>query len=77
MTPESYIAIQDRDERMFIPCEPLWAIRASLLWKHRRMLARVGVIAFLVSLGIAFTLPKHYRVQVQTSCRRTSKVPVP
>src|SRR5580700_10722569 len=61
MTPESYIAFPDRDEQMLIAYQPLWAIRTMLLWKQRRMLARIAVIAFLVSLGIAFILPKHYK----------------
>jgi len=37
-----------------------WADRLHLLWLHRRMLRRVTAIAFLLSLGIAFLLPKQY-----------------
>jgi uncharacterized protein involved in exopolysaccharide biosynthesis len=61
MIHESYIAIPDRDEQMPIAYQPLWAIRAMLLWKQRRMLARIAAVALLVSLGIAFALPKHYK----------------
>ena len=38
-----------------------WAVRASLLWQHRKMLARVTVISFVVSLGIALLIPKEYK----------------
>jgi uncharacterized protein involved in exopolysaccharide biosynthesis len=41
--------------------QPLWALRAMLLWKHRRMLARLTAVSLLVSLGIAFTIPKQYK----------------
>lgn len=38
-----------------------WAVRAMLLWQHRTMLARVTVISFIVSLLIAFLIPKEYK----------------
>jgi uncharacterized protein involved in exopolysaccharide biosynthesis len=41
--------------------EPVWAIRTLVLWKHRRLLARVIGISLLVGLGIAFTIPKQYK----------------
>lgn len=41
--------------------EPAWVIRALLLWKHRRLLARVIGISLLLSLGIAFSIPKQYK----------------
>jgi len=40
---------------------PVWAMRARLLWNHRRLLARVTFIALLVGLGIAFAIPKRYK----------------
>lgn len=40
---------------------PLWIERSGLLWRHRRLLVRVGAIAFVVSLAIAFTIPKQYK----------------
>src|SRR5271170_4189867 len=40
---------------------PLWIARSGLLWRHRRLLVRVGAIAFAVSLAIAFTIPKQYK----------------
>ncbi len=38
-----------------------WAFRARLLWEHRRTLGRVAIISLLVSLAIAFGIPKRYR----------------
>ena len=38
-----------------------WAARASLLWRHRRMLARVTAIALVASFAIAFLIPKQYK----------------
>jgi capsule polysaccharide export protein KpsE/RkpR len=61
MTPESVIAILDRDEPMPVAHQPQWAVRAMLLWKHRLMLARLTAISLLVSLGISFAIPKQYK----------------
>ncbi len=38
-----------------------WAVRSRLLWNHRSTLMRVAVVSFLVSLGIAFLIPKRYK----------------
>jgi capsule polysaccharide export protein KpsE/RkpR len=38
-----------------------WAVRASLLWRHRRILARVTAIAFVVSFALVFFIPKQYK----------------
>jgi capsule polysaccharide export protein KpsE/RkpR len=38
-----------------------WADRVSLLWQHRRLLARVTLIALVLSLAIAFVIPKQYK----------------
>jgi len=38
-----------------------WAVRATLLWQHRRILVRVTAISLVVSLGIAFLIPKQYK----------------
>jgi len=37
-----------------------WATRASVLWQHRRILARVTVISLVVGLCVAFVIPKQY-----------------
>jgi uncharacterized protein involved in exopolysaccharide biosynthesis len=57
-------SVLDRPETRMTAHDPLrdhWAFRAQLLWNHRRMLARVAAISLLVSLGIAFTIPKRYK----------------
>jgi capsule polysaccharide export protein KpsE/RkpR len=38
-----------------------WAVRATLLWRHRRMLARVAIVSLVLSLTIAFIIPKQYK----------------
>jgi uncharacterized protein involved in exopolysaccharide biosynthesis len=38
-----------------------WVTRATLLWEHRRLLGRVTAIALVISLGIAFAIPKSYK----------------
>ena len=37
-----------------------WVMNISLLWDHRRLLARVAGVALLLSGVIAFVLPKQY-----------------
>jgi uncharacterized protein involved in exopolysaccharide biosynthesis len=61
MTPESVMTMLDRDELAPVAHQTLWAVRAMLLWKHRRILARVTAVSLLVSLGLAFSLPKQYK----------------
>jgi capsule polysaccharide export protein KpsE/RkpR len=38
-----------------------WAVRATLLWHHRKMLARVAIVSLVLSLTIAFIIPKQYK----------------
>ena len=61
MTPGFVVAAVTRDEPVVITRQPLWAVRAMLLWKPRRLLARVIGISLLVSFVIAFALPKQYK----------------
>lgn len=61
MIPNSTIPTRELDETMQIGYEPTWAIRAMLLWKHRRKLARITAISLLVSLAISFSIPKQYK----------------
>ena len=61
MNPDSVIAILDRDEPMYHGQQPHWAVRAMLLWSHRRTLARVTAISLAVGLAISFSLPKQYK----------------
>jgi uncharacterized protein involved in exopolysaccharide biosynthesis len=37
-----------------------WAVRAQLLWNHRGTLARVAIASLVVSLSVAFLIPKRY-----------------
>jgi len=39
----------------------IWAIRVSLLWKYRHLLASVTAISLVLSLCIAFAIPKRYK----------------
>jgi capsule polysaccharide export protein KpsE/RkpR len=39
---------------------PNWVVNTSVLWAHRRRLAQVAAISLLLSLAIAFLLPKRY-----------------
>src|ERR1700677_2948352 len=57
MIPESIVAALEHDAQT----PEHWAVRGALLWKHRRLLARVTAIAFLVSLCLAFLIPKRYK----------------
>ena len=38
-----------------------WAVRATLLWQHRTLLKRVTSISLVLSLVIAFLIPKQYK----------------
>jgi uncharacterized protein involved in exopolysaccharide biosynthesis len=61
MIPNSALLTREPDETMQSGYGPTWAIRAMLLWKHRRKLALVTGIALLVSLAISFSIPKEYK----------------
>jgi len=61
MTPDLVLTAVNRDAPTATTYQPLWAVRAMLLWKHRRTLARVVLISLLVSLGISFSIPKEYK----------------
>lgn len=62
MISNSVLPTQDLEEQpVQISSEPIWAVRAMLLWKHRRRLARLTGISLLVSLAISFAIPKEYK----------------
>jgi len=42
------------------PTAPNWVVNASVLWSHRRRLAQVAAVSLLLSLAVAFLLPKRY-----------------
>ena len=43
------------------PAHAAWVANAELLWQHRKLLVRTAIIAFLLSLAIAFLIPKRYK----------------
>jgi capsule polysaccharide export protein KpsE/RkpR len=61
MSPQTVLAPLELDEPIAMAAEPMWALRALVLWEHRRMLVRVTGIALVVSLTIAFLIPKEYK----------------
>ena len=60
MAPNSYAGLDDA-QPVRVAAEPRWVVHARLLWNRRRMLARLTGISFLVSLAIAFVIPKEYK----------------
>lgn len=63
MTHEFVLEAENREEQIVFAHQSLWAVRAMLLWKHRRILVRVIGISLLVGLGISFSIPKQYKSQ--------------
>lgn len=61
MISNSVLSTLELEESVRMGHEPTWAIRAMLLWKHRRKLARLTGISLLVSLAISFAIPKQYK----------------
>ena len=61
MTTAAYPAISEPDEAISSAAAPRWVVHVSLLWDHRHMLARVMAISLVISLGIAFAIPKEYK----------------
>jgi uncharacterized protein involved in exopolysaccharide biosynthesis len=61
MIPNSVLPTLELEETVRIGHKPTWAIRAMLLWKHRRKLAQITAISLLVSLAISFAIPKQYK----------------
>lgn len=51
-----------RESELSAPPRPAdWVARASLLWQRRVFLARITLISLVLSLIIAFTIPKQYK----------------
>ncbi len=61
MIHPSAFATLDENEQTRTVQQAHWAIRAMLLWKHRRRLVRVTTISFIVTLVVAFVIPKRYK----------------
>ena len=60
MTSSSTTATVHETELLAAEYTTHWATRASLLWDHRRILARVTAISLVVGLSVAFAIPKQY-----------------
>jgi uncharacterized protein involved in exopolysaccharide biosynthesis len=54
-------SLEKETEQLLLAPPAPWVVRATLLWKHRRVLARVTAIALVLSLVIAFVIPKRYK----------------
>jgi uncharacterized protein involved in exopolysaccharide biosynthesis len=61
MTPNSSYAEMEIEKCSPAPAEPRWVLHGRLLWERRTMLARLTVISLLISLAIAFSIPKEYQ----------------
>src|ERR1700723_623043 len=57
ITSASRLAPVENNQR--IPAN--WPVRATLLWRHRKLLARVAIVSLVLSLTIAFIIPKQYK----------------
>jgi capsule polysaccharide export protein KpsE/RkpR len=54
---------------------PDWVANATTLWDRRRLLIRIAAISLLLSLLIAFTLPKRYKSSAQIMPPSNPSVP--
>jgi uncharacterized protein involved in exopolysaccharide biosynthesis len=54
---------------------PDWVASATILWDRRRLLLRIAAVSLLLSLLIAFTLPKRYKSSAQIMPPGNSSVP--
>jgi capsule polysaccharide export protein KpsE/RkpR len=61
MIADQVLGSREGNERLPEYQRAHWAVRARLLWDYRRTLWRVTAISLLLSLGIAFVIPKRYR----------------
>jgi Chain length determinant protein len=61
MSPTVMTSSPHETEQVLAAPPANWVIHATLLWKYRQTLARVTVVALIVSLGIAFIIPKRYK----------------
>jgi capsule polysaccharide export protein KpsE/RkpR len=51
----------EKEQHVPIAQQGNWVLRATVLWSYRRVLARVLAISLIVSLAIAFIIPKRYK----------------
>jgi capsule polysaccharide export protein KpsE/RkpR len=61
MTSSTVVVIPNQEPMQQVQERPAhWAVRAMLLWRHRRLLGRATAISLVLGLGIAFSIPKQY-----------------
>ena len=60
MTSSATVATVHETESHTAEYTTHWATRASLLWQHRRILARITAISLAAGLCVAFAIPKQY-----------------
>ncbi len=61
MSPTIMTSSSNEIEQVLATPPANWVGRATLLWKYRQTLVRVTAVALVVSLGIAFVIPKRYK----------------
>ncbi|MFL6305930.1 MAG: GumC family protein [Candidatus Sulfotelmatobacter sp.] len=57
------------------PIAPDWVTNVMVLWERRRLLFRIAAVSLLLSLLIAFTLPKRYKSSARIMPPSNSSVP--
>lgn len=61
MTTSSALDPVAEDQHVSAARPEHWTFRVRLLWAHRHFLLKVTTVSLLVSLSIAFTIPKRYK----------------
>lgn len=61
MTTAPIFTPADKLSELPIAPQPVWLLRSAVLWRHRRLMARVVVISLVASLALAFAIPKRYK----------------
>lgn len=57
------------------PAASDWVASAAILWERRRLLLRIAIVSLLLSLLIAFTLPKQYKSSARIMPPSNSSMP--
>ena len=68
--PETTVSLEPH-----VVAAPDWVRSATTLWERRRLLFRIAAISLLLSLVIAFALPKQYKSSAQIMPPSNSSVP--
>ena len=70
LAPETTVSFEPH-----VVAAPEWVKSATTLWERRRLLFRIAAVSLLLSLLIAFTLPKRYKSSAQIMPPSNSSVP--